>query len=258
MSNLSNIIKQAQTPKRYSVVVNGITLEFDKQEKSCSYYGGSTLSNSALDLTDEQIKAFVESWKENELRIEEIKKDNTLLRAEAEKEIASALEALNLPTYGVKGGRSQKFKKLVYKMWEQITLNHPDRPYIREVRISKDVFIQVDNGHDLLSVIRHSRIERNKLLVSNNKAAKHSILVTEYALRFGLNPYDSDIEEQVDYRAKEDFLKDNYPDGLQVDFDGCECGIYTIGETRCSCETYRISTEIEGELGNYYGYAVKW
>jgi len=48
--------------------------------------------------------------------------------------------------------------------------------------------------------------------------------------------------------------KENYPIGTEIRLDNniCECESYIMGETRCSCGNRRISTGVDGTLGNFY------
>lgn len=92
--------------------------------------------------------------------------------------------------------------------------------------------------------------KENKLLeASINYANKNNIDIS------GLS--DNKTVNKVNEIARENFLKEEYPDGTVVELDG-ECGYcetYVVGERRCECGNRRIAITVDGNLlSGFYCY----
>ena len=58
-------------------------------------------------------------------------------------------------------------------------------------------------------------------------------------------------------KAKDAYLAEFYPEGVEIDIDDnlCECATWTVGEHRCSCGNRRIYLNVGGNLeGGFYAW----
>lgn len=88
------------------------------------------------------------------------------------------------------------------------------------------------------------------------KVAKAMSLAEKYNLKPEEYPDNETLFSLVNESAKEEWLKENYPAGIELDQSACEeCSSWIMGEQRCSCGNRRMYLEVEGDFFNgFYAY----
>lgn len=70
---------------------------------------------------------------------------------------------------------------------------------------------------------------------------------------------DNTVIETAETILREEAREENYPDGTELDLDGCDfCSSWIVGDHRCSCGNRRVSLECDGIFldGTGYFYAL--
>lgn len=132
-----------------------------------------------------------------------------------------------------------------------------DDGYSAELVKAKSYGERIDK-YEKESLVKIAEIQKAKEKEDSylRKVAKALTLAEKY----GIKPEDYSDNETlfllVNDKAEEDWRKENFPNGKEVDISCCsECSSWTVGEHRCSCGNRRMYLDIDGDFfGGFYGF----
>lgn len=216
----------------------------------------------------EDVELLEKEWAETEKYNNEIKVENSNLLSEFKKELDSLLDKYGVKFRYNKSIFSKSSKK--YESW-YLTFYKKVEPFIYKSYPYHFPYAQTGEAtiNDLRVYYGKSPVKLVELydtLCSQLKkkgqeketVEKHFVKCVQLAVENkididGLLP--PEVKDKVEDFLKDKWMKDNYPDGTEVEIDDnhCECSSHTIGERRCSCGNRRIAHYVEGNcLSGYY------
>ena len=91
---------------------------------------------------------------------------------------------------------------------------------------------------------------------SNKLYTKACVLASKYDIDATSFDNEQELINLVTDKAKEAYLEENYPEGTELDFSGCDyCDECEVGDRRCSCGNRRVYLAVEGNLlDGFYAY----
>ncbi|WP_442637882.1 hypothetical protein [Rossellomorea marisflavi] len=220
-----------------------------------------------LSMSLEEVEALQKEWEVIEKENQQIGKDNLEERTKRTDEMVKVMLKQNIEVRKFKrnftpNGYVPWFKKNIVDV---IQANYPaNSTSLPSVYMDKQVVhgVELSNNLSPINIVEcYKRLshrfeeekrkseKKNKLLVASIKyATEHQIDIE------GLSS--QEIVQTVDEEAKEAFLKEELPNGTEVELKNeCdECETYIMGEYRCDCGNSRISITVEGDIleGFYY------
>ncbi len=181
-----------------------------------------------------------------------VEAENALLRKQNVEAYNAKLEEVEkyITSLGIKLFKYDRKGRKVYEKWfSNIAqpLQYKIVGYGVEYKPASNLPETYRQAKKTAEYIKNVFIKKDRLIVESLKKANE----------FGLNSDGLSIDDiiyKVDELAKEKEMSEKFPAGTVIDLDDnhCECGVYTIGERRCSCGNRRISAYIEGDIVNGY------
>lgn len=240
--------------------------------KSYQQYKDAELCNISnwhklIKLKREEVVALHDAWKATEKLNKEIYEENKTIRANIAQSVEKILTENGIE-YKVKfyfGSRSKKkFQPFYEKFIEHISgLNsyiphyfpyaHMGEAEIQGVKVSNccspTPVLGLYDGltRQVEQTLKRERVNENHFIECVKQAALNNLDIQ--------NLNKEEIVGKVEEFLKDKFMREEYPDGTQVEIDDnhCECESYNIGDRRCECGNRRISAYIEGNcLNGYY------
>jgi hypothetical protein len=203
-------------------------------------------------LSQQEVQALENAWNKTKERNEKAARINKDIIDNSSKEILSFLEG--------KGYVLKKNKR--YLPWVEKNIIAPNRdmfkyppayPVVHCCRGEVDgVSISISNSPSYLNEV-WGTIKRKLRYADEIKKQKDKMLVASIkeAIQLDIDltgKSTEEIIEIVDNIVREKAKKLLMIDGDEIFFNDCECRLYRIGETRCSCGDKRVSAEIVGNV----------
>jgi hypothetical protein len=223
-----------------------------------------------LKLSREDVEKLFEEWKVIEKENKEI--SSRLFEEKNNKitEIVNYLKSVGIDVYKYKtkgffkeksGFQSWFQKNIADEIYKKYPYYHNSIPYAHMGEKEVNGVKLYNNQSPTTIVELYDKIswQYKSKIREVSKADKLLIKSIEYAAKHNIDIEDlppKEIIKYIDEVAKDNYLKEELPDGTEVYLKhACdECSTYIMGERRCSCGNRRISITVEGDLieGFYY------
>lgn len=241
-------------------------------KKLMEYPNKDLLSNwdKLSSLPREEVVEISKEWSEIHAKNIEIHNKNMETKADELEKIESNMKSAGIDIYkwktiklkreknGFKGWFNTNVVKELDRIYGHLTPSIP-----KYVNVSKDV-----NGVKVSLSIRAIYLlegyDEIIAQIESAKPAKKENIVLDASVDYAnknnidiLGLSDNEIINKVDEIARENFRKEEYPDGTVVELDSeCDyCETYVVGERRCECGNRRIAMTVDGDLlSGFYCY----
>lgn len=216
------------------------------------------LLESILSCKDDEIKNLELEWELTEQENREISQHNSKLKIELTKQIESFCKSLGLGTYkrnnsGKITGTHTEFKALLKQLDIKCRTSYSNKPSYMEIKVGDEKFRYHTSPCKITEVVNYARQkleQKQKDLINKNKELA---LAISLAGKYNISIEDPDLIDKVTELERQEFIKNNYPNGTELSIDCCsECSSWTVGEHRCSCGNRRIYLEVDGSINNFY------
>lgn len=242
--------------------------------KSYKTYENSNLIKDyarLLKMTKEEVKNIVKEWEEIRLYNSSTYIENNKEYTEEVKSIANDLDSKGIFVYkSLKRGQKERD----FTSWFNTNIAAPlkHRYYLTrfpgEPRttcyVPIDFKVEIDsvtipriNSSNLLdiwnAVHRYYKIGIEQIRKTNENYQKCIKFAIENDILVDIDSTPNEIITKVTEIASQKWLNGTYHEGESISIDCCDdCDTYYYGEHRCSCGNRRISTYVEGTIGDFY------
>lgn len=240
--------------KKYNTTINGKSIV---DGYNPSYYNEHILSLSA----DELIQLEKE-WKDVDDYNKQVLTDNLKIETKLIKQIDEFFEDLGMPKYKRKGLKKTQYYTTEYaKFFEalknKIGKQFGNKPDLNKLKYNKEDY---DCGFYLKTLVEKVKYFKSQIQADqNDKKAKDMEyrLAISLAPKYGISLDDEMLLEKVREADKEQYIKEHFPDGTEMDISFCDgCETWHVGSHRCSCNNYRCYLQVDGSIGNWHAYAM--
>lgn len=224
-----------------------------------------------LKMTEEEVKNVVKEWEEIRLSNLSTYRENINEYTEEIKSIANDLESKGITVYkSLKRGKKERD----FTSWFSTNIASPLKYHYHLTRypgepqstcyVPSDYKVEIDgviipriSSSDLLqiwdAVKRYYKIGIEQIRKSNENYQKCIKFAIENDILVDIDSTPNEIIAKVTEIASKKWLNGTYSEGESISIDSCEfCDTYYYGEHRCSCGNRRISTYVEGTIGDFY------
>lgn len=223
-----------------------------------------------LKLNREEVVSLHDTWEDIHKQNYELGRKLMNEKLERQKEVDDYMESNNVDIWNYKrnhftleqrrnGYQSWYKKNVADKISEKYPYYSNQIPTAHMDSVEVDGIILSNNQSPTNIVELYDKMKREYNSKMNEISLKDKLLVEsiKYANTHGLDIRDlsaKDIISIVDDHAKDEFRKENFPDGTEIYLKhGCdECSTYTVGDHRCSCGNRRIMMVVDGNLVEGY------
>lgn len=224
-----------------------------------------------LSMSLEEVEAIKNSWEETRLFNNKTRNEN---EKECLEEVSKIAQDLDLRGIEVYKRNKQYAKTKEFQKWFNLNIYSPLKSKYRltsfpaEPRTScyisfdysvniEGVIINQVNSSDLVQIWKEVNYQfkiKTELVKKENKEYQKAI---KYAIENNIELAEDlsipKIISTVTEIASQKWLEENYTEGEMIQIDCCsDCADYIYGEHRCSCGNRRISTYVEGTIGEFY------
>ena len=224
-----------------------------------------------LKMTEEEVKNVIKEWEEIRLYNSSTYRENLNEYTEEIKSIANDLESKGIAVYkSLKRGKKERdftswFSTNIVSplRYRYNLINCPREPH-STCYVPSDYKVEIDGviiprifSSNLLdiwnAVQRYHKHGLEQIRKTNENYQKCIKFAIENDILVDVDSTPNEIITKVTEIASEKWLNGTYSEGESISIDCCdECDTYYYGEHRCSCGNRRISTYVEGTIGDFY------